>query len=140
MNLRTHSLRRKKPARRGVMIAFIGFMLVVLLGTIAFVGDLGNVIVVKTTLGPGGAAGALAGAGAMAQSYQLSDVTHIAVEYGRANVPEIYGDVLHVSNVTYGIWDPAARTFTPTNLDPNAIRVRVERTHSRGNQVPYFFV
>ncbi len=121
------------------MIALIGFMLVILMGTIAFVADLGNVIVVKTTLGAAADAAALAGAGAMAQSYVLSEVTPVAVQYGLNNVPENYGNVLDESSVTFGIWDPESRTFTPTNLDPNAVRVVVERTNARGNEVPYFF-
>ena len=131
MKPRKNILRRNRFTRRGVMIALVGFMLVFLVGTVAFVADLGNVIVVKTTLGAAADAAALAGAGAMAQSYQLYDVTPVAVAYGRQNVPENYGDVLDASSVTYGVWDPATHSFTPTNLDPNAIRVRVERTHAR---------
>jgi len=137
--LRTHQRRRNKHVRRGVMIALVGFMLVILFGMVAFVADLGNVIVVKTTLGAAADAAALAGAGAMAQSYTLSDVKPIAVEYGLANVPENYGGVLDQSNVTFGVWNPESRSFMPTNLDPNAVRVVVERTNARGNEVPYFF-
>jgi len=37
--------------RKGVMVALVGFMLVVIFGTIAFVSDLGHVIVIRTTLG-----------------------------------------------------------------------------------------
>ena len=121
------------------MVALVGFMLVVLMGTIAFVGDIGNVIVVKTTLGAAADAAALAGAGAMAQSYTLNEVKPVAVEYGLANVPSNYGGVLDETNVTFGLWDPESRSFSPTNLEPNAVRVVVERTNARGNEVPYFF-
>ncbi|HEX2473549.1 MAG TPA: TadG family pilus assembly protein [Lacipirellulaceae bacterium] len=125
--------------RKGVMVALVCFMLVVIFGTIAFVSDLGNIIVIRTTLGASADAAALAGAGAMAQSYSLDQVKPIAVEYGLANVPENYGDVLDQSSVTFGTWDPETHTFTPTNLEPNAVRVVVERTAARNNAVPYFF-
>ena len=139
MNKQPRRLNRNRPARKGVMIALVGFMLVVIIGTIAFVGDLGNVIVVRTTLGAAADAAALAGAGAMAQSYSLDEVKPIAVEYGLANVPENYGIVLDQANVTFGTWNPETHTFTPTNLDPNAVKVVVERTAARDNEVPYFF-
>jgi hypothetical protein len=129
----------KRHSRNGVMVALVGFLLVVIFGTIAFVADLGNVIVIRTTLGASADAAALAGAGAMAQSYSLAEVKPIAVQYGLANVPENYGTVLDQSNVTFGIWDPVTHTFTPTNLEPNAVKVVVERTAARNNEVPYFF-
>lgn len=121
------------------MVALVGFMLVVIFGTIAFVSDLGNIIVVRTTLGAAADAAALAGAGAMAQSYTLAEVRPVAVQYGMANVPENYGTVLDQSSVTFGIWNPETRTFTPNNIEPNAVRVVVERTVARNNEVPYFF-
>jgi hypothetical protein len=129
----------KRHSRNGVMVALVGFMLVVIFGTIAFVADLGNVIVVRTTLGASADAAALAGAGAMAQSYSLDEVRPIAVQFGLANVPENYGTVLDQSNVTFGIWDPQTHTFTPNITDPNAVKVVVERTAARDNEVPYFF-
>jgi hypothetical protein len=125
--------------RKGVMVALVCFMLVVIFGTIAFVSDLGNIIVIRTTLGASADAAALAGAGAMAQSYSLDQVKPIAVEYGLANVPENYGDVLDQSSITFGTWTPETHTFTPTNLEPNAVHVIVERTAARENAVPYFF-
>lgn len=131
--------KRRNPDRRGVMIPLLGFSLVILFGVIAFVADIGNVIVVRTTLGVAADAAALAGAGALAESYNLADIRPIAVQYGMQNVPANYGVVLNESNVTFGKWNAETRTFTPTNDQPDAVRVVVERTHARGNAVPYFF-
>jgi hypothetical protein len=121
------------------MAPLFAFMLVMIFGMIAFVADLGNLIVVKTTLGASADAAALAGAGAMAQSFTLDQIKPIAVQYGLDNVPDDYGIVLDESNVTFGLWNPATKTFAPTNLDPNAVRVVVERTSARNNVVRYSF-
>lgn len=131
--------KRRNRTRRGVIVAMFGFMLVMLFGMCAFVADIGNVIQVKTTLGAAADAAALAGAGAMAQSYTLSQVEATAIEYGRSNVPIGYGNVVDETNVTFGRWDPESKDFIPGNGEPNAIRVVAERTSARGNAVPYFF-
>jgi hypothetical protein len=41
--------------------------------------------------------------------------------------------------VTFGVWDPDTKIFTPDPDDPNAVRVVVERTAARGNAAPSFF-
>jgi hypothetical protein len=139
MNSRILSKQRHLLGRRGVMVPLVGFMLVIVFGVIAFVADIGNVIVVRTTLGAAADAAALAGAGALAESYNLPDVKPVAVEYGMNNVPANYGQVMDQSSVTFGVWDAASRTFTPTNDSPNAVRVVAQRVNARGNEVPYFF-
>jgi hypothetical protein len=139
MKTQTFWKQQCRNTRRGIMIPLIGFSLVVLFSVVAFVSDIGNVIVVRTTLGAAADAAALAGAGALAESYNLPDIKPIAVQYGLDNVPENYGEVLDESNVTFGIWDAGTKTFTPTVSSPNAVRVVVERKHSRNNAVPYFF-
>lgn len=128
-----------RSSRQGGIVALVAFMLVMAIGTVAFVSDVGHVIVVKTTLGAAADAAALAGAGAMAQSYQLNNVKPVAVEYGLANVPPQYGVVLDESSVSFGVWNPETRHFAPTNIEPNAVKVVVKRSAERTNEVPYFF-
>jgi hypothetical protein len=138
--MKTFTHRRGKDSlRRGTMVPLVGFMLVMLFGVIAFVADLGHVIVVKSTLGAAADSAALAGAGALNQAWSLSEVRATAVEYGQANVPPHYGTVLDESAITFGDWDPDTLTFTPTGDEPNAVKVTVGRTHARDNPVSYFF-
>jgi hypothetical protein len=122
-----------------VILPLLAMMLAMTVGAAAFVGDLGNLIVVRTTLSAAADAAALAGAGALAQSYQANDVKPVAVEYGLANVPAHYGAVLDESTVLLGTWDPETRTFAPTTSAPNAVRVIVRRDERQSNAVPFFF-
>lgn len=48
---------------------------------------------------------------------------------------ETYGSVLRPSDVQFGIWDYATRTFTPNDHVSNAVRVRPSRAASTGNPV-----
>lgn len=128
-----------RESRHGTVLPLVAFMLIAIFGVVAFVADTGRIVVVKSTLGAAADAAALAGAGAMAQSYNLDVVENTAVEYGQLNVPENYGQIMDETDVILGEWDPVARTFTPTNLEPNAVKVVAKRTSSRGNQVPYSF-
>jgi len=125
--------------RKGALVPLVGFMLVIIFGMCSFVADTGNLIVVKTTLGAAADAAALAGAGSMAQSYQLDEVRAEAVNYGQANLPANYGAAFGPSNVQFGTWNPETRVFSPDPLEPNAVRVEIERSADRGNPVPYFF-
>lgn len=128
-----------REERRGAVVPMFAFMLVGLFGTIAFVADVGNLVVVRSTLSAAADAAALAGAGAMAQSYNMNVVEQTAVEYGQLNVPANYGTVIDAGSVTMGKWDAATKTFTATNIEPNAVRVIAHRTEDRGNAIPYFF-
>jgi len=110
-----------------------------LFGVCAFVADLGNVIVVQSTMTTAADAAALAGAGALSQSYTTSEARAVAIEYAQANVPDNYGTVADDLAISFGDWDPQTQEFTADEADPNAIRVVVQRTAGRNNPVPYFF-
>jgi len=124
--------------RRGAMLVLVAVMLVVLLGMCAFGVDIGYLAATRTTLSAAADAAALAAAGSMGQSSNLDEVEAVAINYAQTNVPANYGTVIDAANVTFGVWDTGAKTFTPDNVNPNAVRVIVERTQSRGNAVPFF--
>lgn len=130
---------RNRSRRRGAFVVLMCVMLVVVFAMISFVVDLGNVIVNKTTLGAAADAAALAAASSMAEDLSYSEMQAIGREYALMNVPANYGAVADDASVIFGNWDPATRTFTPSNIAPDAVRVVVARTESRGNPVPYFF-
>jgi hypothetical protein len=119
--------------RRGAMMVLVGVMLVVLCSMAAFAVDIGLLVVSKTNLGTAADSAALAGASALVEAQTLGDVEKEALKYAKSNEP------LSHTTVSFGKWDPAAKTFTPDVYAPNAIRVIVERTAARGNPVPLHF-
>jgi Flp pilus assembly protein TadG len=129
-----------RPSRRkGAVLVLIAVMMIALMGMVAFCVDLGFISSTKGQLHAAADAAALAGAGAMAQAYDLGDAQSVALEYANANVPESYGTVADNSCITFGTWVSQTKTFVPNDIAPNAIRVVVERTYNRGNAVPLFF-
>lgn len=139
MNISRSTLRRKdQKQRQGAMILLVAAMLAAVFGMCAFSVDLGYLAAAKATLSASADAGALAAAGRMSQSYEKNAIKAVAVSYAQQNVPEVFGSVTDESQVTLGVWDPNTRTFTPDEVDPNAVRVVVERSQSRGNAVPAY--
>jgi len=61
-----------------------------------------------------------------------------AVEYVGLNLPESFGEATRAGDVTFGTYDPADRSFTPSTDDVNAIRVTAARDDDHGNAVPRF--
>jgi len=120
------------------MLVLVAVMLVALLGMCAFGVDLGYLAATRATLGAAADAAALAAAGSMGQTSDLNEVEVVAIDYAQTNVPANYGTVIDGANVTFGVWDAETRTFEPDEVSPNAVRVVVERTQSRGNAVPFF--
>jgi hypothetical protein len=76
---------------------------------------------------------------ALAAAMSLSDQTDAANEalaYARTNMdPRHFGRVLVASDVTFGIWDFATKTFAPGGALPNAVRVITRQSAANGNPV-----
>lgn len=135
-------LNRKRPLgldRRGTVLVLCALLLVLFLACCAFAVDLGNTVYTRTALSAAADSGALAAAGSLTQDGSLDSIRAVAVRYGNKNVPDNYGVVVSGSNVTFGVWDPIARTFTADNFEPNAVRVVAERSQAQDNPMPYFF-
>lgn len=71
----------------------------------------------------------------------LSNSTAVAKAISAAQDNTVDGTpvVLQGSDVEVGIWTAATRTFTVTNVSPNAIRVTARRTAARGNAISTTF-
>jgi hypothetical protein len=68
----------------------------------------------------------------------MAVATSAAVNNARANMPpQIYGNAVASSDVQWGFWDAAARTFTPATpgnmSSAMAVRVTVQQSRSRRN-------
>ena len=64
-----------------------------------------------------------------------------ALRTSRANMPAShYGEVLDATNITFGVWDAANRTFTPNAGSRSAVEVAVDRNAANGNPTSTFIL
>ena len=136
-NLKRRMTRRSQ--RRGAVLVLVALMAVFVAAMVAFSVDVGYLANTRTQLRASADSAALAAAGALSQSSSVSDAETVALTYAQSNVPSHYGTVADASTITFGTWDAASQTFSPTSDNPNAVRVVVERSAARGNSVPNFF-
>jgi len=120
------------PRRRGVILLLSAFLMVFLLGVIAFAVDLGYIANVRTDMQRATDASAFAGAGALING--TSTAQSEAILYLGQN--KVGQATLGASNATieFGNWTSTTRTFTVSGNQPNAIRVSATAT-----QQPFFF-
>jgi hypothetical protein len=106
-----------------------------IVGFVSFGVDLGRVQSAKTKLF------VAADAAARYATTGLGDGTAVAKAIAAAQSNSADGSpvVLLASDVEIGVWDTASRTFTATNISPNAVRVSARRTSARGNAIPTTF-
>ncbi|CAN5513462.1 hypothetical protein BH09PLA1_BH09PLA1_07090 [soil metagenome] len=130
------------PLRRGLSMIYLMLAMVGLTGIISMAVDLGRVQLAKTELQQAvdaaaryGATGLPKGPGTVRQR-----VNDAAAEN------KIDGQPLSLnqsSDIEFGMWNPATRTFTPVSgagqSTATAVRVTARRNASRGNGVPTLF-
>ncbi|RDD63431.1 TadG family pilus assembly protein [Ferruginivarius sediminum] len=136
-NALMRGLRRLIRGERGAAMPFIAVSLPVILGAGAVAVDLAHLSSIRGELQ------ATADVAARAGAWQLPDVDTAeqrAITYAGMNMSaNIHGNVLQNADVTFGDWDPATRTFTQTNMAPNAIRVVTRRAATNNNGVVLIF-
>jgi Flp pilus assembly protein TadG len=130
-------LRRLIRAEAGSAMPFIGVSFPVILGAGAIAVDLAHLSSIRGELQ------ATADVSARAGAWQLPDVNAAeerALDYaGRNMAASEHGDVLREPDITFGEWDPDTRTFTQTNMAPDAVRVVTRRAQANGNSVSLIF-
>jgi Flp pilus assembly protein TadG len=124
--------RPARHARRGNIVVLTAVLLVVIVGIIAFAVDVGVIAVTRTELQGATDAAALAGAAGLIQS--VGQAQQEGKDFFSKN--SAAGGSLSSSEATVecGVWDTAARTFTVTSMQPNAVRV----TGVKNNQATFF--
>jgi Flp pilus assembly protein TadG len=129
---------RRNPRRRGAILLLTVFLLIFLLGIIAFSVDLGYVLLAKTQLQTAADSAALAAAATMGSSQDESIST--GVRFAGLNKVGEHHVVLKNSDVVYGTWDPTNRVFTPVqNGISNAVKVTTRADNTTSGTVPLFF-
>ena len=124
--------RHSHRTRRGAIIVLTAFLLIFLIGMMAFAVDLGYITLVRTEIQIAADACAFAGAGAMV--YGTSAAQTEVYNYLALN--KVGGRNLSAPNagIEFGNWDSNSRTFTASNQQPSAIRVTLSN-----NDQPLFF-
>lgn len=112
---------RPSGSRRGVIILLTAFLLLFLLGMIAFAVDLGMIANTRTELQMAADAAAYAGAGGLVTG--TATATAEAQTFYAAN--RAGGSQLTNSSLglTFGMWDSTTRVFTAGGTQPNAVKV-----------------
>ena len=126
------ALRRIHKSRRGAIVVWAAFLLVLFLGMAAFSLDVGYIMLTRAELHRAADAAALAAAGEMANGPEAAiDKAQEYAGYHRAGAQDIF--VPH-DDVQFGIWDGATRSFSESDGVANAVRVTTRRT-----EAPLFF-
>jgi Flp pilus assembly protein TadG len=114
------------------------FLIVVLLGIIAFAVDLGYLMMAKTQLQAAADSAALAAAGSMGQSQATS--TQTAQSFAAKNLVGKQSVQLASSDITYGTWDKTTHKFTAISSGlGNAAKVTTRADSSTTGAIPLFF-
>jgi Flp pilus assembly protein TadG len=129
---------QNKSKSRGAVLLLTVFLIVILLGMIAFAVDVGYIMMAKTQLQAAADSAALAAAATMGKglSYATAQATSLAGQNKIGN----QSILLASSDVVYGTWDKSTRTFTAiTSGYGNAAKVTIRADGSTNAAIPMFF-
>jgi hypothetical protein len=143
---------RFTPDDRGAVLPLTALMIVVIIWCVALAIDLGRIYLVKCELQRAADAGAMAAAlGLFATPPGTQNPVPVSPDCSRAfsvcqsvvggNQADASGLVALSNDVTFGNWDAASGTFTPTGCTPqvNAVRVLLRKDNTANGPVPLFF-
>lgn len=132
--------RRFARAEDGAMTVFGIFLIATILMVGGYAIDVSNVMRERTHLQM--VADSTGHAALLTRELGTIDVAKAsALSVARKNMPvSSYGEVLNVSNVTFGDWNTTSRTFTPSVNSRNAVQVAVNRTAANGNSTATYLL
>jgi Flp pilus assembly protein TadG len=117
--------------RSGMTLVYILVIWSVLVGFVSLAIDLGRVQEAKSKLFTAADAAARYAVTGLSDGSAASKAISVAA----ANSADGSPVVLQASDVEVGTWDSSSKTFTPTNISPNSVRVTARRTSARGNAI-----
>ncbi len=129
--------RRLSHRHRGAIAVLAAFLLVVLLGMVAFAIDVGYIAYAKAELQRSADAAALAAATELPDELAAIDA---AVANGADNQTRVT-PLVQAGDVSFGYWDRDAASFDEpaSGQSANAVRVTIGRTAADGNPLHLFF-
>ncbi len=111
----------EKQSRRGATLVLAAFLMVLMLGMVAFAVDCGYMVLVRSQL-QGAVDSAAMAASAVMGSTTTNPVTTAQqfAAYHNAGGRQVN---LADGDIEYGVWNSTSRTFTPTTQVGNALRI-----------------
>jgi len=133
-----HTLRFSRPARRrrGAIIVLAAFLMIAMLGFVAFSVDLGWIVLVKTELQNAADSAALAAGTKMSDS--RANMESIAQNYAGRHTAGGQAVALTSTDIEYGLWDSESQSFVPSTGAGNALRITARRNDSTGGNTLFF--
>lgn len=133
---------RARSRERGAVLVIVAIVLVVLIGFIALVVDVGRLYKVRGELQNASDSAALAGAAALdGTSEGIARARERAKDYAEMHRADRSDVALTDEDIIFGHWDDPTRTFTPLGTNPdepggvNAVRVLDRRADESSNSV-----
>jgi Flp pilus assembly protein TadG len=127
--------------RRGTILILFAFVMIVIMGLLAFTIDLGHIVVTESELQNAADAAAMSGARGLKDGSTAACAA--AKSWAAMNIVAGQPIELDDADIEIGIWDTTNATFTPwsssSSQQPNAVRVTCSRTTAKGNPLPLFF-
>ena len=120
--------RASKHSRRGAVLLLAAFLLVLMVGMLAFGIDIGYVVLTRTQLQTAADSAAMAASSVMGS--EPAEIRQVAQGYASRHKAGGQTVALSNSDVEFGTWNSAARTFTPSAGVGNAIRVTARRDNA----------
>jgi Flp pilus assembly protein TadG len=141
MNHNPSGHRWPTPQRRGALMALMPAVIVLLCMVVGFSFDMGYLYLVKSDLQSASDSAALAAAFKMSEKNapEVGQVANQAILYAELNEPN-YGKVLVAGDIEMGSWDFGSKSFTPGNVQANAVRTIVRRDGTNTAKVQMFFM
>ena len=133
--MRNSNNRRGGRERRAVTLIFAAFLMVVMLGMVAFAIDVGYIVLVRTQLQAAADSSAMAASAVM--TLPREEMTDTAKQFAGYHMAAGKNVQLLDKDIEYGTWDAGRRSFTPSPTPGNAVRVtaKTRQDHNRGGGI-----
>ncbi len=140
--MRYYTCSNRSARCRGSVIPWVLLSTIAMVGFTALAVDLGHLLNAHVELKAAANASALAGGNSLLAGIDVARTQALA--YSAANFANGQPVTLEDSDVEFGSWDEASRTFTlidesDPDVVPDAIRVTAHLTAARGNPVAHLF-
>ena len=129
--------RRGGRDRRAVTLIFAAFLMVIMLGMVAFAIDVGYIVLVRTQLQAAADSSAMAATAVM--TLPRGDMTDTAKQFAGYHLAAGKNVRLLDKDIEYGTWDAGRRSFAPSPTPGNAVRVTAKCDKTTTGDVGFFF-
>jgi Flp pilus assembly protein TadG len=137
LNMKNSNNRRGGRERRAVTLFFAAFLMVVMLGIVAFAIDVGYIVLVRTQLQAAADSSAIAATAVM--TLPRGEMTDTAKQFAAYHLAAGKNVQLLDKDIEYGTWDAGRRSFAPSPTPGNAVRVTAKCDKTTTGEVGFFF-